>query len=142
MHRANALIHLDRVGEAERALAALEQQPLDERERAYLRDQLSHLRSLQGRHDEAIELARLALPVLSNPADPRTRAEAQGQLGAALLEAGRPAEAIEPLRQSLALYEARELVPSAERTQVADELKQAEKLATAGATSPATIQSR
>jgi len=142
MHRANALIHLDRVGEAERALAALEQQPLDDLERAYLRDQLSHLRSLQGRHDEAIELARLALSVLSKGANPRVHAQAQGQLGAALLEAGRPAEAIEPLRQSLVLYEARELVPSAQRTQVADELKQAEKLATAGAVSPATIQSR
>ena len=142
VHRANALIHLDRVAEAERALAALEQQPLDDLARAYLRDQLSHVRSIQGRHDEAIELARQALAVLDKGANPRVRAEAQGQLGAALLEAGRPAEAIEPLRQSLALYEARELVPSAQRTQVAEEVKQAEKLATGGAVSPATIQSR
>ena len=142
VHRANALIHLDRVADAERALADLEHQPLDDLARAYLREQLSHVRSAQGRHDDAIELARQALPILDKGANPRVRAEAQSQLGAALLEAGRPAEAVEPLRQSLALYEAREVVPSAQRIQVAEELKQAEKLATVGAVSPATIQSR
>jgi serine/threonine-protein kinase len=142
VHRANALIHLDRIADADRALADLERQPLDDLTHAYARAQLSHLRSIQGRHDEAIELARLALPVLDKGTNARTRAEAHGQLGAALLEAGRPAEAVGPLRLSLALYEGRELVPSAEHTQVAEDLEHAQRLATAGSASPVAVPPR
>jgi tetratricopeptide (TPR) repeat protein len=130
VRRAKALLHLNRLDEAEQALAALARQPLEGVVLAYSQEQLAELRSRQGRHDEAIALARLALPLFDKGDNLRSRAEAQGQLGAALLDAGKPAEAVAPLRQALALLQSRELVPSAQQTEIAERLRRAEQTAT------------
>jgi eukaryotic-like serine/threonine-protein kinase len=133
VRRAKALLHLNRLDEAEQALTALAKQPLDPVVLAYSQEQFAELRSRQGRHDEAIVLARLAPPEFDKGANLRARAEAQGQLGAALLDAGKPAEAIGPLRQALALLQSRELVPSAQQTEIAERLRRAEQAAATGA---------
>jgi tetratricopeptide (TPR) repeat protein len=133
LRRAKALIHLNRLDEADQALAALAKQPLDAVALAYSQEQLAELRSRQGRYDEAIALARRAPPEFDRGANLQARAEAQGQLGAVLLDAGKPSEAIAPLRHALALLQSRELVPSAQQTEIADRLRRAEQTATTGA---------
>ncbi|MGZ5715555.1 MAG: tetratricopeptide repeat protein, partial [Caldimonas sp.] len=73
------------------------------------------LRSRQGRHEEAVALARSAVEGLKTHPSKLARAGANGALGNVLLAAGRPAEAIAPLQEAVDLYAEKQLVVSPER---------------------------
>jgi tetratricopeptide (TPR) repeat protein len=124
--RVAALLHLGRDAEAERAITALAGQPLDPQLHALLQGQLAALRSRQGRHQEAIALAREAVPTQAENASAQGRAAAERQLGAVLLAAGRSGDAIAPLRQALTLLKESELTASPQQIEIADELDRAE----------------
>jgi tetratricopeptide (TPR) repeat protein len=64
----------------------------------------SELRSLEGRHAEAIALASDARAHLTPSASPLVKADASFALGRALLAAGRKGEAVEPLKAALDIY--------------------------------------
>ena len=131
MRRGAALVRLGRADDAERAFAELGAQPLDPNLRAFVQDELAGLRTLQGRHREAIGLAREALAAFVKKLGPRGRAGAQMQLGAALLAAGQAGEAIAPLREALALHKEHELGVPPEQTEIAALLARAEQAVSA-----------
>ena len=101
--RVNALVHLGDLAAADREAAALERLPLAGADKTIFQARESWLRSLQGRHDEAVSLARDART--GAPLLPKARqAEVLGIIGTVLLEAGQLQEAIAPLERSDALF--------------------------------------
>ena len=134
--RALALARLGRLDESDRAFAALTSAPFAGPDKATHALRLATLRSLQGRHDEAIALARPAVEALSAYPAKIVRAGSNGTLGAALLAAGRPAESIPPLREAVRLYAEKQLVMSAERADAIAALARAEAEAGPSAAPP------
>ena len=109
--RVNALLHLGDLEAADREATALERLPLAGADKTVFQARESLLRSLQGRHDEAVSLAGAAeagAPVLPKP----RQAEVLGIIGTVFLEAGQPQQAIGPLERSDALYRQLEVVIS------------------------------
>ena len=128
---AGALVmaRLGRVEEADRAFAALADTKWPPAERAQHESRVAELRSLQGRHDEALTLARSATEALKASLAKGVRAQAEATLGNVLLAAGRREEAIAPLREAVRLWSEKQLAPSPDR--VAAEAALARALATA-----------
>ena len=109
--RVNALVRLGELATADREASALERLPLAGGDRTVLQARESLLRSLQGRHDEAVSLARAASA--GTAALPKVRqAEVLGIIGTVLLEAGQPREAIGSLERSDELFRQLEVVAS------------------------------
>ena len=126
--RAFLLMRLGRLDEAEQGFSAIAEAPWrgSDQERAAHLGRLSKLRSLQGRHEDAITLARESVEALrANPAT-IIRATAMGALGTALLAAGRAAEAIEPLRVAALLYAEKQLMMSPDQADAIAALADAE----------------
>ncbi|MEO8525984.1 MAG: serine/threonine-protein kinase [Caldimonas sp.] len=113
--RALALARLGRIDEAEREFAALNGAKWAGLEIAGQASRLAVLRSLQGRHDEAIELARSATQGVSAHPSKYVRASVARTLGSVLLAAGRVDEAIAPLQAAVSLYAESQIVISPDR---------------------------
>ena len=112
--RALALACLGRLDEAENAFEPLAGVAWTDTEHAAHAGRLAILRGLQGRHDEAVALARTSLEGSRSHPSKIVRATASATLGAVLLGAGRRDEAAAPLRDAVALYAEKELVMSAD----------------------------
>ena len=112
--RALALARLGRLDEAENAFEQLAGVAWTDTEHAAHAGRLAILRGLQGRHDEAITLARTSLEGSRSHPSKIVRATASGALGTALFEAGRRDEAVALLRDAIGLYVEKELVMSAD----------------------------
>jgi tetratricopeptide (TPR) repeat protein len=95
---------LGRLKEAERLFSALKGQPFSADDSAMNDSRLSLLRSLEGRHDEAVALARASSDVLKGLAQKQAGALGLERLGVVLLAAGQAEAAIAPLEQSVAMY--------------------------------------
>ena len=129
--RALVLARLGRLDDADRAFAELASAHWTAGDRANNDARLSALRSLQGRHAEAVALARSASAAVAGVPSPRAHAGAARALGMALLAAGRPAEAIGPLQESIDLVAARQTVVSLDRVETMEALTRARAAAAA-----------
>lgn len=109
--RGLALARLGKLDEAERAFAEATALKMGSGARAIVDGRLSYLRSTQGRHAEAVELAEGAQRA-SVSGTRKARADSSRWLGLALLAAGRPKEAVTPLEQALAGYKQYQIIES------------------------------
>jgi tetratricopeptide (TPR) repeat protein len=96
--RALAYASLGQLELAEREFSALAGAPFQAPDAAMNDIRLATLRSLQGRHDEAIALARGAVAALANHPSGAMRAYSLSGLGLALVAAGQYSAAISPLQ--------------------------------------------
>ena len=113
--RALTLARLGRLDDAEQAFAAIAGAPWAGPDKPAHAARVAILRSRQGRHDEAVALARSAVEGLKAHPSKNARAGAASALGTVLLAAGRPAEAIAPLQEAVRLYAEKQLVISPDR---------------------------
>lgn len=111
------LARLGKLTEAEREFDSLTVSQLEGDDLAILTGRKAVLRSLQGRHDLAVDLAGQAVRGLQSSLSKTDLADANRILGAALLAAGKPAEAIAPLRQAADLYSTRQVTPTPDQTE-------------------------
>src|SRR3954451_1480313 len=113
---ARVLSDLDRLDEAESmatdamTLAAGD----DIASQGFGRVALAYVRSAQGRHDEAVVLAREAVETLRNAQAPEQRGQTWFALAHALLGAGRHAEATEAAETALSFFERKGIQPAAD----------------------------
>lgn len=122
---AHALARLGRPAEASTAFEALSEVAWPDIDRAQHEGRLSALRTLEGRHDEAVALAREAVKgVVSHPSK-IVRAAASAHLGKALLGAGLGDAAITHLLDAARLYREKELFRSADHDEVLADLARA-----------------
>ena len=124
--RAAVLARLGRLDEADSAFAALADAPFAVADKAVHASRVAALRTLQGRHEEAVTLAQQAARSLSVHPSKLVRAGADKVLGIALLAAGRPAEATSPLKEAVRLYAEQQVVMSADRAEAVAALGRAE----------------
>ena len=122
--RGLALAKLGRLEEADEIFESLKEMPLTGTGKAMYENRLAVLRSLQGRHAEAVALAVPAAEGLSKMSSKMLRAQSLSRLGSVLLAAGKQAEAVAPLEQAMALYGA-QLKESPDRTETAADLRRA-----------------
>jgi serine/threonine-protein kinase len=99
-----SLARLGRLGEADRSFASLEGVTFAGADGAMNDSRLSLLRSLQGRHDAAVTLARSSSNALKGIPQKHVQAQSLQRLGAVLLAAGQANAAIAPLEQSISMY--------------------------------------
>jgi eukaryotic-like serine/threonine-protein kinase len=124
--RALSLARLGRLDESDRAFNALADAPYGGADKAVHAGREAVLRSLQGRHERAIALARTAVDGLNAYPSKIVRATASNILGTVLLAAGRPAEAIDPLREAVRLYAENQILISADHADSIAALTRAE----------------
>jgi tetratricopeptide (TPR) repeat protein len=122
--RGLALARLGRLKEADEVFASLKGMSLTGTSKAMYESRLAVLRSLQGRHAEAVALAGPATEGLSKLSSKTLRAQSLSRLGFVLLAAGQKAEAVQPLEQAMALYGS-QLQESPDRTETAAALRRA-----------------
>jgi serine/threonine protein kinase/tetratricopeptide (TPR) repeat protein len=127
--RAFALTGLARLAEADKIFADLQSRPLTGTTKATSDSRLSVLRSLQGRHDEAIALARAGAEGLKTLQSKTLRAQSLAKLGSALLAALHGAEAVAPLEQGIALFKEMQLQETPERAETVAMLDRAKAAA-------------
>ena len=113
------LAEAGQLDEADARFASLAAAPFSAADLAGHQRRLSALRSLQGRHAEALQLAESASQSLSQIANKNLQARGLLQLGAARLGAGDAAQALPPLREAQALFAQMQLPTSPERARVA-----------------------
>jgi tetratricopeptide (TPR) repeat protein len=114
---AYALVGLGRLAEADKIFAALQSKPLTGTTKATFESRIAVLRSLQGRHDEAVKFARSGVEGLSKLPSKTLRAQSLARLGNVLLAAGRAKEAVAPLEQAMALFKETQLQETPERAE-------------------------
>jgi serine/threonine-protein kinase len=112
-----ALTGLGRLAEADKIFVDLQSRPLSGTTKATCDSRLAVLRSLQGRHDEAIALARSGVEGLKSLQSRTLRAQSLAKLGSVLLAAGRDAEAVAPLERAIALFKEMQLQETPERVE-------------------------
>ena len=112
--RALALTRLGRLEEAEAAFESLAQAPWTGTDPSAHGGRLAELRSSQGRHAEAMTLARTSCDGLQSHTSKTVQAQASQTLGTVLLAAGHCDEAIAPLEHSVRLYAQHHLAVSAD----------------------------
>jgi serine/threonine-protein kinase len=122
--RGLALAWLGRLDEAGEIFEGLKDMPLTGTGKAMYESRLAVLRSLQGRHAEAVALAGPATEGLSKMSSKMLRAQSLSRLGTVLLAAGQRAEAVPPLEHAMALYNT-QLQESPDRTETAADLRRA-----------------
>ena len=98
------LAEAGRLTDAEAKFSALEAATWTAPSRAGHQRRLSVLRSLQGRHDDALRLAESANEVLKNEPSRNLRARGLAALGFARLEAGQASAALQVLPEAVALF--------------------------------------
>ena len=116
--RAMSLARLGRLAEAEREFAKLSDMPPSSPELASHKGRLAVLRTMQGRHEEAVALAQSSAEGTRTSPSLFVRAQSLEILAAALLAAHRAADAIAPLEQSIALLTQVQVPESKELAQV------------------------
>lgn len=121
-----ALTRLGQLDAAERGAKSLEDASWSGAEKAAHSGRVALLRSRQGRHDEAVALARSSVEGVSSHPSKIVRATASGTLGAVLLGADRAQEAVAPLREAVRLYAEKQLVMSPDRSEAIAALARAE----------------
>lgn len=127
--RALALARLGRLNESDRAFGALADAPYAGADKAVHAGREALLRSLQGRHERAIALARTSVDGLRAQPSKIAQATASNTLGTVLLAAGRPVEAIEPLREAVRLYAENQILISADHADAIAALTRADAAA-------------
>ncbi|HEU4779186.1 MAG TPA: protein kinase [Steroidobacteraceae bacterium] len=120
--RALALARLGRLQEADEVFASLKDMTFAGTSKAMYESRLAVLRSLQGRHAEAVALAVPATEGLSKMSSITLRAQSLSRLGSVLLAAGQKAQAVPPLEQAMALY-GTQLHESPDRIETAADLR-------------------
>lgn len=120
-----ALARSGQIEAADRAFAALDATKWPQSERAQHAVRLAELRSLQGRHGEAVALARDAAVALRPSKSMALRAATEASLGKVLMAAGRRDDAVASLREALRLWSERQLIASPDRSEAAVLLAQA-----------------
>ncbi len=133
--QAAVLTRLGRFDEADRGFAELGSATWPMAEKAQNDGRLALLRGRQGRHGEAIALARAAREALLNNSSKIVRATAESTLGQVLLLAGQPAEAVPALREASRLFAERQTTVTPDRADVDS------ALATATHAMPKTVPS-
>ncbi len=124
--RALALAQLGKLDAAEREFAALDDTHWEPDERAAHRGRLAALRTLQGRHAEAVALARDCAQGFAHHPLRWLRAEGHRSLGIALEAAGRPAEALPELLAAREDYGASQLHMTPDQADVLQALGRAQ----------------
>ena len=97
-------MRLGRFAVADKEFASLSDAPFDATEKALHDGRLAQLRSLQGRHDEAVRLARSSADGMASVPVKSRRAKSLTTLGAVTVAAGQARDAVAPLEQAVALY--------------------------------------
>jgi tetratricopeptide (TPR) repeat protein len=117
---AECLYRQGRYDEAEGMLAVAEEKGAadDVATQAYVRAGLAKLSARRGNFDDAEALAREGVALAAETEYVDLRGDSLLALAAVLRLAGRPAEAAEPLRQALALWEAKGNVVHADKTRM------------------------
>jgi serine/threonine protein kinase len=113
--RAGTLVRLGRLQEADGEMTALAKMVLSGGEKTQFETRLSLLRSRQGRHEEAVALARTASADLPSLSSKSGQAQALSIIGRVLLAAGRPQEAVAPLERSDSLFREAQVKVSPDR---------------------------
>ena len=103
------LAEAGRLAESEARFSALESAPWTAPSRAGNQRRLSVLRSLQGRHENALKLAESANAVLKYEPSRNLRARGLAALGFARLEAGQASAALPVLQEAVALFKQTQL---------------------------------
>ena len=114
--RALVLTRLGRLDEADEAFGVVDRAEWADSdvEKFIHAGRVSVLRTRQGRHGEAVSLARLSLERVQNHPSALVRANASAAFGRALLGAGRTSDAVAPLADAVKLYAAKQAVPAAD----------------------------
>ncbi|MEP7243426.1 MAG: serine/threonine-protein kinase [Gammaproteobacteria bacterium] len=128
-----SLARLGRLDEADREFARLADAPFAGADASMNKQRLGILRSLQGRHDEAVTLERASWEGLKDIPAKHIQAQALARLGTVLVAAGRPTEAIAPLEQSLKAYDEAQPVMSPDHAEAIATLGRARAAVEAGA---------
>ncbi|MDQ2927754.1 MAG: tetratricopeptide repeat protein, partial [Pseudomonadota bacterium] len=123
--RAMTLARLGRLDESERAFGELASAHWTPFDKAGNEGRLAVLRSLQGRHDDAIVLAGGTVAAFESYPSPVVRANADRILGLALLAASRPADAIGPLQRAADVYGQKQIATSPDRLETTAALERA-----------------
>ena len=126
--RVLVLTRLGRLAEAQACSAAVDASSwsASEVDRSLHAGRVSALLSRQGRHDEAIALARTSVDGLIAHPSKIVRATASSALGKALLAAGRPSDAIAPLREAARLFAEKQLAVSPDQAETIEALAEAQ----------------
>ena len=135
---AGVLTRLGRLGEADRIFSDLSQVAWPVPEKAQSEGRLALLRSRQGRHDDAVGLARASQEALRTHPSTIVRAVAAATLGHVLLAAARPGEAASALRDAQQLYATRQATLTPDRIDVDHALVQATSAMSPGQRTPAS----
>jgi tetratricopeptide (TPR) repeat protein len=130
--RAMSLARLGRLADAELEFTKLSDIPPSSPELASHKGRLAVLRSLQGRHEEAVALAQSCSEGNRTSPSLFVRAQSLEILAAALLAAHRAGDAVAPLEQSIALLTQVQVPESAELAQVTAMLDRARSARTLG----------
>jgi serine/threonine protein kinase len=112
--RALSLARLNRLDESDREFTSLSAMPFAGGDAAAHKGRLAVLRSLQGRHEEAVALAQSSAESLKAFPSRFVRAQSLARLGSIYLAAHRNAEALAPLDQSITLFNQSQLPQSPE----------------------------
>jgi len=115
--RALALTGLGRLAEADKIFTDLQSKALTGTTKATFESRVAILRSLQGRHEEAVKLAQSGVEGLSKLPSKTLRAQSLARLGSVLFEAGRAKEAVAPLQQAIVLFKQTQLQETPERAE-------------------------
>ena len=134
--RAWTLALLGRLGEADKEFASLSAAPFKGAANAVHSSRLSTLRSLQGRHDEALALAQAAQAAIVADPSKAARAIVNHALGDGLLRAGRAADAVAPLTEAVRLYGEQRIMMTPDQSEATALLERARAVAAASATPP------
>jgi tetratricopeptide (TPR) repeat protein len=113
------------LADSDREFAAISTEKLSQDDRVTLEVRLARLRGMQGRHQEAVNLARHSVAGSKSSPSRALQARSLAALGAALLAADRSSDAINPLRQSAALFAEAQVPRSPEQLEVAAMLDRA-----------------
>ena len=133
---ASVLTRDGRLDEADRIFADLSHATWPAAERAQNDGRLSLLRSKQGRHDEAVQLARSAREALQTHPSKIVRGVAAATLGQVLLAAGRADDAAAVLRDAQQLYAEGQTFLTPDRIDVDNALRRATAAAASAARAP------
>jgi eukaryotic-like serine/threonine-protein kinase len=120
-----SLARLGRLAESDREFMDLATAPFAGADRPAHDGRLAVLRSLQGRHREAVALAQSSADGMKAFPAKIPRARSLASLGTILLADNRPDQAIAPLQQSIVLFEEAQLPESVERADALANLQRA-----------------
>ena len=135
--RGLTLAMLGRLGQADKEFASLPAAPFKGVANAVHASRVSTLRSLQGRHVDALALAQAAHGLVVADPSKTGRAIVNHALGDNLLRAGRAADAVAPLTEAVRLYGEQRIMMTPDQAEASASLERARSLAAGSPPSPA-----